>query len=83
MSEAALDLTLHANCGRTPKTVPEHYQTTLDVLGWLSPPAEQHARAVCTFPQVWACCPIPHDDLEKAVAALAVASAMQRTQRKK
>lgn len=59
----------------SPKTAPEHYQAMLDVLGWLSPPAEQHVRAVCTFPRIWATCPIPHTDLETAVVTLAAAAA--------
>jgi hypothetical protein len=56
-----------------PRTAENRHDAMMRTLKHLSPQVEAHARAVCTFPLVWQCCPMPLADLEAAVLAMDVA----------
>ena len=53
-----------------PRTAENRHDAMMRTLKYLSPQVEAHARAVCTFPLVWRCCPMPLTDLEAAVLAM-------------
>jgi hypothetical protein len=53
-----------------PKTVENRHDAMMRTLKYLSPQVELHARAICTFPLVWQCCPMALADLQAAVLVM-------------
>jgi hypothetical protein len=46
-----------------PRTAENRHDAMMRTLKHLSPQVETHARAVCIFPQIWRCCPMPLAEL--------------------
>ena len=53
-----------------PRSAEDQHDAMMRTLKYLSPQVELHARAICTFPLVWQCCPMALTDFQAAVLVM-------------